>query len=139
MIRILFIVIACIFAAGCDDARGLPGENTPGHHPTVGATLGHIGSWITYAGSALAAIGSLALAASFFPWTAFLAVFRSAIIEAIALGFTAILVGASLIWLGNNPWLLAVTIGLVVLFLGVRYRARIRRLLGFPKVKTTHA
>lgn len=127
------LILVCLFIAGCDDARSVPSEHRHGHLPTVGDTIGHVGTWVTIAGSAALAAGILAFAASFFPWTSFLAIFRTAIIEAIALGFAAILVGSSFLWLGAHPWLIAVVIALVGAGLAWRYRRTVCRFFGYPK------
>lgn len=124
---------------GCGDARGsLPGGSPP-HGQHVAGTFLALGDLLTWAGGCALAFGLLACAATFFPWTAFLSVFRSAFVEISVLGLGAALVGSAFLWVGDHPWVLGVTIGLVVLALAYRYRGwlvvALGMSLGKPAVK----
>ncbi len=52
----------------------------------------------------------------------FLAGFRSLFVELIAVGFVSVLIGSSLIWLGNHIWLLAICVVLSLVLVAYRYR-----------------
>lgn len=125
ILALLSAIVAAMWLTGCQ----VRGSNQPGC-PGTGSTLVAIGQWGTAAGCAAVGAGTLALVASFFPWTAFLSVFRPLITEVIALGGAAILLGTSCIWLGEHTWILAVVVLLVCAGFGIRYRNRIRRFLG---------
>lgn len=114
------IVAACLLLTGCWLERGSP--QGPEQCGIACSTLVAIGTYVVWAGSAAVSLGTLAIIASFFPWTAFLGVFRPLIGEVIALGFAAILLGSAFVWLGGHLWLIAITCGLVLAWLGYRYR-----------------
>lgn len=116
--------------AGCGWGRGAP---QPGNCPGAGSALISIGQWAQVSGCAVAGACALATVASFFPWTAFLQIFRPALQEGIALGVAAILLGSAAIWLGTHTWLMAIVVVLVLAGLGFRYRNSIGRFLGLPR------
>lgn len=114
-------LMAALLLAGCW-FRGSPDVEATSCSIACG-TLTSIGTWTVWAGSALVSAGTLAIVASFFPWTAFLAVFRTLFGEAVAIGTAAILLGSAFIWLGDHLWLLAVVCGLLLALFGYRYRS----------------
>lgn len=122
MRKLFVLLLAGLFLVACSDAR----MHQPGSHGTgagsfgVGATIGAIGQIFTWAGGIGMGLCTLATVATFF--VSFLSGLREIFLEGIAICFIATLFGASFIWLGNNPWLLAVCVGLVGLLLLVRYR-----------------
>lgn len=120
MRKYIFLLIVGLFLVACSDARshhpGNPGTGSTG----VGATLTTIGDWFTWVGAIGMGIGAIGAFASIF--IAALKPVAELLGEIAACGFVAILIGCSLIWLGNNPWLLVVCIGLVCVLLLIRYR-----------------
>ncbi len=135
---VIKILALCIVLTGCGWGRG-PAQGVP--CPGTGSALVSIGQWAQVAGCAVAGACALATVASFFPWTAFLQVFRPALQEGIAIGIATIILGTAAVWLGTHAWLMAIVVLLVVVGLGIRYRVRIRRFLGLQtkptvKVKT---
>lgn len=119
---------------GCGDDRGSnPGEGGV----TAGATLVSIGQWFTYAGSIALGIGILGRVACLVMPA--IAGFGELLGDIAVIGLASTLLGTSFIWLGNHTWLLAIVVGLLLVGLGIRYRARIARFLGLfrkqpPKV-----
>lgn len=135
----LLVIVPILALTGCWPWGSVRGPCEPGSIPTIGCTIGSLGSWFTWSGGIVMGFAALALAASFFPAVAiWLSPIRLYIVEAIALGFAAVLVGSALLFLGAHPWLLGVTLGLVVLGLCWRYRSRLRRLLGLAPSKVTN-
>lgn len=135
----LLIACALPLLAGCWPWGSVRGEGGTGNGHTVGDTLADIGYWFTWGGGLVMGVAALALVASFFPATAvILSVVRPYIAEAIAIGFAAVLVGSSLLWLGAHPWLLGVIIGLVVVGLCWRYRARLSRIFRISETKVNN-
>ncbi len=135
----LIVLMSTLALAGCWPWGSVRGPCESGNVPTVGCTIGGIGSWFTWVGGVALGLAALALAASFFPAIALVATpFRIYLIEAIALSFACVLVGSALLFLGAHPWLLGVALGVVVLGLCWRYRARLRRLLGLGPAKVIH-
>jgi len=125
------VLVACIILlalTGCSDERGSNQEG--GGHITAGATLVSIGLWFTWAGSFALGIGILgSVAATVMPAVAG---FRGLLADIAVIGLSSLLLGTSFIWLGNHAWLLATVVILLFVGIGVRYRTRITRFLGFP-------
>lgn len=130
LLALLALALAVFAISGC--GWGREGNRGAGC-TTSGATLISVGEWTVVAGCAAVGAGILAVVASFFPPTSFLAYFRPVIAEVVALGIAAILLGTSFIWLGTHAWLLALVVLLLCAGLAVRYRVRIARFLGFPR------
>lgn len=130
---VLLGVAAIVVAlSGCSAPRE---ENQGGEGTTVGETLVFIGRWFTYAGAAALGIGLLGrVACLVFPTIAFLAEFLG---DIAVVGLASLLLGTSFIWLGNHAWLLAIVVGLLLVLIGLRYRVRIARFLGFKKTKAS--
>lgn len=122
LIGALVAAILLMLLTGCGDARG---SNPGGNETGVGETLVAIGLYFTWAGSFVLGIGALGVVACFvFPA---LLPFREFLGDIAVVGLASVLLGSSFIWLGNNTWLLAVVIGLLLLFLGYRYWPRVVR------------
>ena len=130
LIGLLVAAILLMLLSGCGWGRE---ANQRPACPGAGSTLVAIGQWTVVVGSAAIGAGILATVASFFPWTAFLQVFRPIFAEIIALGVTAVLLGSAAIWLGTHAWLMAIVVLLVAAGLVFRYRNRIGRFLGLPR------
>ncbi len=114
--------LAC-FLFGCADSRGPNhGESKTG----VGETLVSIGLYFTWAGSFVLGLGVLGIVACFVMPA--LVTFRELLGDIAVIGLAAVLLGSSFIWLGNNPWILAVAIGLLAAFLLYRYWPRVVRM-----------
>lgn len=119
----MLVLIGALLLAGCWlDSRGSPQPERCG---IACSTLVSVGTYLVWAGGSALAVGLLASVASFFPWTAFLGVFRPIFAEVAALGFAAVLLGSAFIWLGDHVWLVAVVCGLLLAWLGYRYRAAV--------------
>lgn len=124
--------LIALVLAGCGETRG--SDQSPGQ-VTAGETLVSIGLWFTWAGSFALGIGILGrVAAIVMPAIAGFAEFLG---DIAVVGLASVLLGCSFIWLGNHTWLLALVIGLLLIGLGVRYRVRIARYLGFPRKATS--
>lgn len=124
--------LVALALAGCGETRGA--DQGPGK-VTAGETLVSIGLWFTWAGSFALGIGILGrVAAIVMPAIAGFAEFLG---DIAVVGLASALLGCSFIWLGNHTWLLALVIGLLLIGLGVRYRVRIARYLGFPRKATS--
>ena len=128
LIGILVAVIFLMALTGCHEQRGSnPGDD----RITAGETLVSIGLWFTWAGSFVLGIGLLGrVACLVMPAIAGFAEFLG---DIAVVGLASVLLGSSFIWLGNHTWLLAIVVGLLLVGLGVRYRVRIARYLGFPR------
>lgn len=131
LVALIGALVAAMFLmvlTGCDSARE---ANQPPGKITAGATLVSIGLWFTWAGSFALGIGILGrVACLVMPAIAGFAEFLG---DIAVIGLASVLLGSSFIWLGNHTWLLAIVIGLLLIGLGVRYRVRIARYLGFPR------
>lgn len=114
----LIFLITGLLLCSCVTSRSAP---LPVAHIGVGSTLVSVGLYFALAGSIAVGAGLLgALACVFF---GAIAIFRAYLIELAVLGFGAILLGSSFIWLGNHAWLLAVVVGLLAFLTAYRYRA----------------
>ncbi len=126
------LVAALIYLAltGCSGSR----EANPGDDQTgVGETLVSIGFYFTWAGSIALGIGFLGVVACFVMPA--IAGFRELLGDIAVIGLASVLLGSSFIWLGNNPWVLAVAIGLLVAFLVYRYWPRVARMVRRKKAQ----
>ncbi len=126
------LVAALIYLAltGCSGSReGNPGDDETG----VGETLVSIGLYFTWAGSFVLGIGALGVVACLVMPA--IAGFRELLGDIAVIGLAAVLLGSSFIWLGNNPWVLAVAIGLLVAFLVYRYWPRVARMVRRKKAQ----
>lgn len=124
-----------LLLAGCASVFDR-GSNPPGHHAaqhSAGSILLDLGYWFTWAGGAAMGLAALALAASLF--VPVLGLVRTYIAEVGILGFAAVLVGSCFLWLGANPWVLAVCVAMVGAFLVLRYRRALARACGFGPVR----
>ena len=118
--KYLLLLIA-VFLVACEDARGnQSGDDCPGS-VGVGAQLAAIGGWFTLIGGFGLGFSALGVVASLL-FSTVLGGFRKLFGEIAVCCFVSVLIGASLTWLGNNPWLLAVCIGLTAILIGLRYR-----------------
>jgi hypothetical protein len=133
------VVAAALLAAaavalaltGCDDVRGSNRPPAPG--TGVGQTLVSIGLYFTWAGSFALGIGFLGVVACFvMPAIAGL---RELLGDIAVIGLASLLLGSSFIWLGNNAWLLAVSVALLGAFLLYRYWPRVVRLVRKKKAQ----
>ncbi len=100
---LLLVILTLLAACGCGEARP-PIDNTPPPEPSVGELIRGCGVWILRAGIIAIAIGILGIVASVF--VAFLLPLRQYLGELAVVGLAALLLGSSLVWLGDNPWLL---------------------------------
>ena len=120
------LLMLVVLAAGCAGRGALPAGTTQADGRHVAGVLLTLGEWLAWGGGALVSAGLIGWAASFLPYVAVVASgFRTILLEAALLGAAAILVGSSFIWVGNNPWVIAVVTVLVVGFMAVRYRRRL--------------
>lgn len=125
---LLFSLIVVLMVCACGDARG---GNQGGHAPGVGSTLVSIGLWFTWAGSFALGIGIIGRVACLVMPA--LAGFAELLSDLAVIGLATLLLGTSFIWLGNNAWLLAVVVVLLLALIGFRYRVRLARLLRLKK------
>ena len=120
--RVVVPLLLAVMLTGCFDERGSnPEECKTG----VGSTLVSIGLYFTWAGSFALGLGVLGMVACFvFPA---IVAFREFLGDIAVIGLASVLLGSSFIWLGNNPWALAVAIGLLAALLLYRYWPRVVR------------
>lgn len=128
LVGLIGILVAAMFImalTGCGNDRGSnQGESG---QTGVGETLVSIGLWFTWAGSFALGIGFIGRVASFVMPA--LAPFREILGDIAVVGLASLLLGSSFVWLGNNPWVLAVAVGLLAAFLLYRYWPRVVRLV----------
>lgn len=122
-----FALLALLVVLLCGCFSQPRGSNPEGSGTGVGETLVSIGFYFTWAGSLALGLGFLGVVACFvFPA---IAAFREFLGDIAVVGLASVLLGSSFIWLGNHTWLLAVAVGLLLLFLGYRYWPRVVRFL----------
>lgn len=130
--RVVVPLVLALTLISCNDQRG----SNPGANPiSAGETLASIGYWFTLAGSLALGVGILGRVACLVMPA--LAGFAELLGDIAVIGIASLLLGTSFIWLGNHTWLLAIVIGLLLIGIGVRYRVRIARFLGFPRKSVT--
>lgn len=128
LIGILVAAILLMLFTGCGWGRE---GNRPASCPGDGSTLVAIGNVFAWAGSAALGVGFLGRVACFvFPA---IAVFAEFLGDIAVVGLASVLLGVAFIWVGTHTWLLALVVFLVCLGVGLRYRTRIARWLGFPR------
>lgn len=125
LLAIVLVLCACHqrgdLQPGCPQAAGWH----------VGSIINSSGAYLMLAGITALVAGLLAFGSSFF--TAFIPDrIRGICIFVAEIGACCIAIGAALVWIGNNPWVLGVAIALVAAALGLRYRRVIARWLGVP-------
>ena len=140
MYAIAFGSIAILALGGCGDPRSVA-PTAPGG---VGAHLITLGDWFLWIGAAslgLAVASRIVLGIASLaggPLGAIAGFIPSGIL--FSTGVTGIAIGSSFIWLGNNPWMLGLAIGIAVVAFGWHHRDDIRRWLGLgpaPQPKAT--
>jgi hypothetical protein len=126
---LLVLIPIAILAIGCGDttARSLP-PATISAHAGVGYTLTEIGVWLLWISASAITLGTIGVVGSFF--ISFLLALRDVFIDAIIAGLALLLVGSSINYLGQHPWLLAVIIGLVGVVLVIRNLPAVEAFLG---------
>jgi hypothetical protein len=127
--RLVVALLLAVTLVGCGEPRG---ENQ-GDETGVGETLVSIGLWFTYAGSFAFGIGLLGRVACLVMPA--IAGFAELLGDIAVIGLASLLLGTSFIWLGNNPWVLAVVVGLLAAFLLYRYWPRVVRLVRRKKAQ----
>lgn len=130
--KYLLLIAAVLLLCSCGEFRGsLPGGSTSAGGQHVGDILCSIGVYALWAGSTAVFVAGLGAIASVVPYTAlFVAPFRGYLAELGILGVGAILIGSSFVYVGDHPWIIAVTSAVVALAAAVRYRARWLPLFG---------
>ncbi len=126
MIKKLIVLIFLIsVTAGCQTqcTRGTV-DTTDKSHQSVGAHLISAGDWCLWIGVAVLVLGfglGLAGAGKIIP---------AAIVRLLpSIGGSGIVVGSSLLWLGEYPWVLGVSIGVSVVAFALHHRDDIRKWL----------
>jgi hypothetical protein len=103
---LLFVIIMLLAACGCGEVRQPEGTGTP--EPTVGEIIRYYGEWFLIVGLIGGAAGVVAWAATFvFAWAR---PFRELVGDAAVLASVLLLLGASLVWLCDNPWVFYATL-----------------------------
>lgn len=121
---LIVIAVMLLAACGCGEARS-PATVAQQSAPGVGALIRGCGAWILRAGIIAISIGILGLVASAF--VAFLVPLRKYLGELAIMGAAALVLGASLIWLGDNSWILWGTVLAASAFAIWRYWPRLWR------------
>ncbi len=101
-LALAFVLVTA--AIGCGEARPPAGGVQPVEPPGVGELIRGCGVWILRAGIIAMVAGILGVIASGF--VAVLQPLREYMGELAIVGAAALVLGASLVWLGDNPWIL---------------------------------